>query len=75
MHRSVTYQLRLQVKYFTIICNTRVYSLKDELLGEDRVLAISRVSPGYMHAVQVDVTVWVCEMFNGKFVRLFNIQH
>lgn len=52
-----------------------VYSLEDELLREDWVLAISWVSPGYMHAVQVDVAVWVCKMFDGKFVGLFYIKH
>lgn len=74
MHHSGTYQLRLWVQAFNIIYNY-IHSLKDELLCEDRVLAISRVSPGYMHAVQVDVAVWVREMFDREFVGLFHIKH
>lgn len=52
-----------------------VYLLKNELFCKDWVLSISRVSSGYMHAVQVDVAVWVRKMFDGKFVGLFNIKH
>lgn len=60
---------------FNIIHKIHVYLLKNELFCKDWVLSISRVSSGYMHAVQVDVAVWVCKMFDGKFVGLFHIKH
>lgn len=50
------------------------YSLKDELLCEDRVLTLPWVSLGYLYAVQVDVAVRVGEILVGKFMRLFHVK-
>lgn len=53
---------------------TLEHSLEDELLGKDRVLALSGMSPGHLHAVQRDDAVGVGEVFDGKFVSFFHIQ-
>lgn len=50
-------------------------SLEDELLGEDGVLPLPRVSPGHLHTVQVDVAVGAGEILDGQLVGLLHVQH
>lgn len=50
-------------------------SLEDELLGEHGVLTLPRVSPGHLHAVQVDVAVRAGEILDGQLMGLLHVQH
>ena len=50
-------------------------SLEDELLREDGVLPLPGVRFSHLDAVQVDVTVGVCEILHRQLVSLLNIQH
>lgn len=50
-------------------------SLKDELLCEDGVLPLPGVRFSHLDAVQVDVTVGVCEILHRQLVSLLHIQH